>query len=710
VKKIISILLAVLIMLASSVAVCAEDEVNLENIVNTIVVTIEEPRVGELPAKTGSTPSSASTYVIDVSWSGDFDENGCFKSGEDYVVLVGVAIKPGLDKGIDSWYTKNFTINGKEAIFEYLDASGTSGVMYYKYQRLGMGHQNHCYCGGELTLGDHTSHKQYEYKPWDGESSIEYEDNVAYVYLTDDVSRENTLRVPGGKTLNLCLNGNTIRKSGGDRVINISSGGKLRLCDCSAMNTGKITGGSHEMGGGIHNGGTFVMYGGKIIGNKSAYGGGLWNNYCFYMYGGEITQNSASYGGGVWNANSGDADLIIYGGSINKNEAGYGGGMWNNDNGNVSMKGGEFRENIASKCGGALWNQGKNFFMEDGYIYKNFACQGGGVWTQSTFTMSGGYIVANEAFFPYDRESGNGGGVWVSGDSIFQMKNGEISGNLAAMGGGVWLSGGADFVMQGGRISGNDAELGGGVYIQRDDGVPGIFRLSGESEVRGNRGKTAGGGMYVQGVLEVTGGMVDGNISDSEFANLAIEPDAEVREGTSLPTEFIDVPRDAYYYEPVLWALENNITKGTSEITFSPDDECNIGQIMTFLWRASGCPEAETTPRLADVKKDDYYYMPAYWGQSLGMFERALYPNFSCSRMSAVYFIWCAAGKPECNVQLEFTDIDTEKYAKYCESIAWAVEQGIANGTSDTTFSPGKTCSRAEIITFLWRADLKGWI
>ena len=139
-------------------------------------------------------------------------------------------------------------------------------------------HQDHCFCGGELTLGEHTHHETYQYQPWDGKSALPYVDNVAYVYLTADVSRTETLRVAGNKTLNLCLNGHTIRKTGGGRVINIVSGGKLRLCDCSAAQTGTITGGSHEMGGGIHNGGTLVMYGGKITGNQGQYGGGLWNN------------------------------------------------------------------------------------------------------------------------------------------------------------------------------------------------------------------------------------------------------------------------------------------------------------------------------------------------------------------------------------------------------------------------------------------------
>ncbi len=571
----------------------------------------------------------------------------------------------------------------------------------------------HCFCGGTLTLGEHTNHKTYEYKPWDGTSPLPYVNNVAYVYLTGDVSRAETLRVAGNKTLHLCLNGHTIRKTGGGRVINIVSGGKLRLCDCSATQSGTITGGAHQMGGGIHNGGTLVMYGGKITGNEGQYGGGLWNNYNFYFYGGEITGNKASCGGGLWNANSGDAELVIYGGSINNNTATYGGGLWNNDNGNLSMLGGEIRENIASQCGGGIWHQGKNFFLEDGYIYKNYARHGGGIWSQSTFTMSGGYIVANEAIFSNNRENGYGGGVWVNDKSIFQMKDGAIQGNFAGLsGGGVWVNDTAEFVMQGGVISGNTARLGGGVYLQRHEngGGPGTFRLSGDASIHGNKGTEAGGGMYVKGILEITGGEVDRNVSDSEYTDLAIEPSGEVREGTSLPTQFIDVPANAYFYQPVLWALEKKITTGTSDITFSPHDTCNVGQIFTFLWRAAGSPEVEITHRFADVKESDYYYMAAHWAHSLGLVERALYPNFSSNRMTTVYFIWCAAGRPECKTPLTFTDTTDPRYEQYYEAIAWAVEEGITSGTSATTFSPGKTCTRAQIVTFLWRAASKGWI
>ena len=179
---------------------------------------------------------------------------------------------------------------------------------------------------------------------------------------------------------------------------------------------------------------------------------------------------------------------------------------------------------------------------------------------------------------------------------------------------------------------------------------------------------------------------------------------------TSAPSvQFTDVPQDAYYYDAVQWALGRGITTGTSETTFSPDDKCNLAQIITFLWRAAGSPTAKTSPKIADVYPQDYYYMAAYWAQSIGIFDRALYPNFDATRVASVYFIWCAAGRPECKVRLRLTDANKIKDTYY-EAVAWALDNGVTTGTTPDTFSPSKTCTRAQIVTFLYRAASKGFI
>ena len=194
--------------------------------------------------------------------------------------------------------------------------------------------------------------------------------------------------------------------------------------------------------------------------------------------------------------------------------------------------------------------------------------------------------------------------------------------------------------------------------------------------------------------------MLSGSIT--VFAQESAEP-------VAASVQFTDVPQDAYYYEAVQWAIEKGITTGTSETTFSPDDTCNLAQIITFLWRAKGSPTVKTSPKIADVYPQDYYYMAAYWAQSIGIFDRALYPNFSASRVASVYFIWCAAGRPECKVRLRLDDANKIN-DMYYEAVAWALDNGVTTGTSETTFSPSKTCTRAQIITFLYRAALYGFI
>lgn len=555
----------------------------------------------------------------------------------------------------------------------------------------------HCFCGGTVALGKHTAHKEYNYNPWDGKSSINYgSDNLVCVYLTDDAHRNAVLNVGNGKTLCLCLNGYTLAMDGSDRVINISSGGKLYLCDCSASGSGMITGGKNTYGGGIHNGGTFYMFGGNVVGNQASYGGGLWNNYNFYFYGGAINENNAQYGGGIWNANSGDAEFKMYDGSINKNKANAGGGIWNNDNANLEIYGGEVVNNQAT-YGGGVWNQGAKFDLNGGYIYENLAQYGGGVWTQSAMHINGGFVVANVASrLTNEGDLGCGGGVWNNDKSLLRMSAGEVSGNTAGQrGGGVFNNDMADFELEGGLIAGNYAPYGGGVYVQNSDygKGPGTFRMYNGATISGNGAEFTGAGVYVKGIFEKIGG---------EVSDIYVDEAGKYSQASDLPTSFVDVPAWEYYVEPVQWAIENNITTGTSDITFSPDDTCNIAQILTFLWRAYGSPEVKVVYEFADVYPDDYFYMAAHWAKSKGVeIVNALYPNFSCSRAAAVHFMWLAEGKPKSDLKLTFTDIP-EDYVYY-DAIAWAVEKGITSGTTETTFSPSKTCTRAQIMTFLYR-------
>lgn len=181
-----------------------------------------------------------------------------------------------------------------------------------------------------------------------------------------------------------------------------------------------------------------------------------------------------------------------------------------------------------------------------------------------------------------------------------------------------------------------------------------------------------------------------------------------VNEDSSFFAPFIDVSSSDYYYEPVLWAIENGITNGTSETTFSPNDLCTNSHIITFLWRSLGQPifidEKLNINPFTDVTENDYFYESAIWAYNSGLAvgESMFSPNQSCTRASTVYFLWQAAGSPEPVGTLNFIDVSVND--EYADAVVWAVENGITNGTGSVTFSPNDTCTRGQIVTFLYRA------
>ena len=170
---------------------------------------------------------------------------------------------------------------------------------------------------------------------------------------------------------------------------------------------------------------------------------------------------------------------------------------------------------------------------------------------------------------------------------------------------------------------------------------------------------------------------------------------------------FVDVIKGQYYYDAVLWAAENGITGGTSANTFSPDANCSRGQVVTFLYRMIGSPEpAAITLPFADVKTSDYFYKPVKlaFGSKItgGTSDTTFSPDETCSRAQVVTFLWRTAGQPEPKGKNNpFADVKSDSY--YYKAVLWAVEQGITGGTSASTFSPDNNCTRAQVVTFLYR-------
>ena len=175
---------------------------------------------------------------------------------------------------------------------------------------------------------------------------------------------------------------------------------------------------------------------------------------------------------------------------------------------------------------------------------------------------------------------------------------------------------------------------------------------------------------------------------------------------------FADVPEGQYYYEPVLWAVNHSpqITNGTSPTTFSPNATCTRAQVVTFLWRAMGQPEPTKTDNpFTDVKEGQYYYKAVLWalekGITTGTSATTFSPNSGCTRGQVVTFLHRAQGTPTPGSSVKpFTDVKAGQY--YYEAVLWAVNHSpqITTGTSATTFSPNATCTRGQIVTFLYRS------
>ena len=170
---------------------------------------------------------------------------------------------------------------------------------------------------------------------------------------------------------------------------------------------------------------------------------------------------------------------------------------------------------------------------------------------------------------------------------------------------------------------------------------------------------------------------------------------------------FRDVPLDAFYEDPVLWAVEKGITSGTDATHFSPSQSCNRAQVVTFLWAAAGKPEPERTDNpFTDVPKGSYYERAVLWavenGITSGTDATHFSPGASCTRAQVVTFLWAAAGKPAAAGAHPFTDVPDSAW--YAQPVRWALENGITSGISPTQFGAGKACSRAQVITFLYGA------
>ena len=170
---------------------------------------------------------------------------------------------------------------------------------------------------------------------------------------------------------------------------------------------------------------------------------------------------------------------------------------------------------------------------------------------------------------------------------------------------------------------------------------------------------------------------------------------------------FVDVKTGDYFYDAVLWAVEKGITNGTSAETFSPEAPCTRAQIVTFLWRAAGSPVVNYAMDLSDVAGDAYYAEAVRWalseGITTGTSADQFSPDATCTREQAVTFLYRAAGSPAVSGESAFEDVGADAY--YARAVAWAAQNGVTNGISQALFGTGSDCTRAQIVTFLYRAQ-----
>ena len=248
--------------------------------------------------------------------------------------------------------------------------------------------------------------------------------------------------------------------------------------------------------------------------------------------------------------------------------------------------------------------------------------------------------------------------------------------------------------------------------IKATAGAGGSISPSGNVSVREGRDQTftiTPDTGYTVSDVRIDGNSV-GAVESYTFENVGRTHTIEVifmkANGNPQTGVFVDVAAGVYYEDAVDWAVESGITKGTDDTHFYPDGICTRAQAVTFLWRTAGSPEPETrTMPFTDVPVGSYYYDAVLWavenGITKGTSDTTFSPNMTCSRAQIVTFLWRSEKSPAAGTANPFADVNSTAY--YADAVLWAVRENITKGTTSTTFSPDADCTRAQIVTFLWR-------
>ena len=406
------------------------------------------------------------------------------------------------------------------------------------------GQHVHCFCGGSVLAGDHTSHSDVTFTAWNGTGSISYANNTAYVYLTGNATLNSDL-VVDGKTLYLCLNGKTLA-SNGEKKLKVRNNARLVLCDCAGGGT--IKGATKNVWGGacvyLYTS-RMDMFGGKLTGGKVTKGGGggaiaLDDRQCvFSMYGGEISGNNGNnYGGAIFrkfDANKPNATggtFNMYGGVIKNNTAKNGGAFFSTTGGTVNLEGGTISGNKATMSsndagGGAIYMRGCGTINISGSteISGNSSSLDGGAILMGWGTIT----ISGSARLTGNTASRWGGAICLRKDSNQQttlnMTGGTLSGNKAnSEGGAVHVTdANCTFNLSGGKLTGNTSGDGGAVYLNQE---PSTLNMTG-GEISGNTATGSGGGVYIYrsgSVCNLSNGTISGNTAVGNGGGIYVNP------------------------------------------------------------------------------------------------------------------------------------------------------------------------------------------
>ena len=327
--------------------------------------------------------------------------------------------------------------------------------------------------------------------------------------------------------------------------------------------------------------------------------------------------------------------------------------------------------------------------------------------TDAALTVEGSTLKPNAGTLEWIDENGNAlpGNTVIEANKTYMWRFMPTDGNYTVLTGSI-------------ELYHKSSSGGGGWYytyhtIKATAGANGSISPSGWTSVREGWDQTftitPDKGYAVAKVL-VDGKSV-GAVTSYTFKNVTKDHTIEAvfmrSNGNPQTGVFVDVPENSYYEEAVDWAVENGITNGVSSDRFDSDGLCTRAQIVTFLWRAAGSPAPKSTSHnFTDVKAGSYYEQAVLWavenGITVGTSSTTFSPDATCTRAQAVTFLYRAFGSPAVSDSAAFSDVTADAY--YADAVAWAEKKGITTGIGDGLFGSNNDCTRAQIVTFLWRA------